>query len=56
MVSQSHDWERLSGDLDSYKLSMLACCHKGQVHVITWASFSVERVGNELPALEQHVP
>lgn len=34
MVSRSHGWERPRRDLDSCKLSMLACCHKGQVHVI----------------------
>jgi len=56
MVSWSHGWERQSWDLDSWKLSMLACCRKGQVNVITWASFYVEHVGNEFPALEQHVP
>lgn len=33
---------------------MLACCCKGQV--ITPASFYVEHMGNDFPALEQHVP
>lgn len=33
---------------------MLACCRKG--HVIARASFYVEHMGNDFPALEQHVP